>query len=86
MHENRFLLDLGNYTDFYKDLLGEEDFDFGKKDITVELSTKEGNLLEIVVKASSIHELKIGLSSVMKSIEVITKTEEVSGMTNGRRD
>ena len=75
--QNTFTLNLEkDKVHLYSKILSEEDFEFGNKNINVEVSC-EGEILKIEVFASTIHELKIGVSSVIKSLEVVEKTISV---------
>ena len=67
-----FCLDLGKNSQFYSNLLSQEDFDFKTKDIIVSINN-EKNILNIKVICDSLIDLKIGSSSVMKSLEIIEK-------------
>lgn len=69
----RYDLDLGENSPLYAKLLEEEDFDFKTKNIIV-TPLLRNSMVEIVVEADSIHDLKIGTTAVMKSLEVISKT------------
>ena len=66
-------LDFGEKSLFYVNLLKEEDFDFKTKSVVVKISQKNSKVF-IEVFADSLLELKVGTSSVMKSLEIISKT------------
>lgn len=66
-------LDFGNKSSFFVELLKEEDFDFKTKSVVVNVSLKYSKVF-IEVFADSLLELKVGTSSVMKSLEIISKT------------
>ena len=58
--------------DLYKELLDRENFDFGKKNISVSLNDLDRGI-GANVDASSVVEMKIGVNAFMKSVEVIEK-------------
>lgn len=60
----------------YYELLINEDFDFKTKDIDVNFKLDSNNIL-VTINASSFIDTKIGVSSVMKSLEVIEKTFDI---------
>lgn len=55
-------------------LLCEEDFDFKGKKIFLEIGSPSQELVEVTVSADSFIEFKIGVNALMKSIEIIEKT------------
>lgn len=73
---SRFSLDLGEQAQIYFNLLSEEDFDFKTKDIKVDV-TLQDLTVNVEILCSSLIDLKIGTSSVIKSLEIIHKTLEV---------
>ena len=72
---SRITLDLGDKTKTYFELLKEEDFDFKTKDIKVNIELKDQ--LELELETSSILDMKIGMTAIIKSLEVIDKTLEI---------
>ncbi len=66
----------------YLKLLKEEDFDFRGRDIKVTLKEP----LNITLTTDSILNLKIGITSIIKSLEVISKTKKIIENGNNRRD
>lgn len=62
-------------SDFYYNLLKEEDFDFRNKniDLTI-LNDSKNNNLKININTDSLIDLKIANSAVIKSFEIIQKT------------
>ena len=72
---SRITLDLGDKTKTYYELLKEEDFDFKTKDIKVNIELKDH--LELELETSSILDMKIGMTAIIKSLEVIDKTLEI---------
>lgn len=69
-------LDLKEHSDLYYSLLQEEDFDFRNKEVFVKVDKEDSNVL-VTLETGSILELKIGMTAVMKSLEVIDKTLQV---------
>lgn len=67
-----FQLDVGDLSEMFFTLLQEEDFNFKTKNIDVSISKLE-NLIEIVVSSTSVLDLKIGTTAVIKSLEIIDK-------------
>lgn len=71
--ESKFSLDFKEKSDIYYRLLLEEDFDFKTKNINIKIELKE-NLVLVFIYTSSILDLKIGTSALIKSLEIIEKT------------
>lgn len=72
-----FDLDLGEETELYYKLLSEEDFDFRTKDIKIKINKVSSKSLKITIESNSLIELKIGVSALIKSLEIIDKTLKV---------
>lgn len=70
--QSSFQLDVGGLSEIYFTLLKEEDFNFKTKDISI-LVEKNNSLVEIIIKANSILDIKIGSTAVIKSLEIIDK-------------
>jgi hypothetical protein len=68
-------LDLGDKNQTYFKLLKEEDFDFKTKDIKISVELKDQ--IEVQLETSSILDLKIATTALIKSLEVIEKTLKV---------
>jgi hypothetical protein len=79
-YHSSFSLELLDKLSLYKSLLEEEDFDFKTKDIEVSIEEHSKEILGIEISCNSFIELKIGTNAVLKSLEVIEKTLEI---TNG---
>lgn len=71
--KSNFSFDFKEQSDIYYKLLLEEDFDFKTKNITIQINLKE-NLVLVFIYASSILDLKIATSALVKSLEIIEKT------------
>lgn len=69
-------LDLKEHSDLYYSLLQEEDFDFRNKQVFVKVDKEDSNVL-VTLETGSILEFKIGMTAIMKSLEVIDKTLQV---------
>lgn len=72
---SNFKLDFGRLNDFYYNLLIEEDFDFKSKSIDIDI--QKNSMLEIRVLCNSILDLKIGVTALIKSLEVIERARNV---------
>jgi hypothetical protein len=68
-----FKLNFGDKTDIYYKVLKEEDFDFKTKNIKINIS-KENNDIVINCIVDNFIEFKIASNAVMNSIEIINKT------------
>jgi hypothetical protein len=64
----------GVETPKYYSLLLEEDFEFKTKNIKVDVEKTNEETLVIQIKTSSLIDSKIGISAVLKSLEIIEKT------------
>ena len=67
------LFDFGNNNDLFYRLLCEEDFDFKNKNIQIDVSLVDKGVL-VKTSGSSILDLKIANSSLIKSLEIVEKT------------
>lgn len=67
------LFDFENNNDLFCKLLSEEDFDFKNKNIQIDVSLT-GKGVFVKISGSSILDLKIANSSLVKSLEIIQKT------------
>jgi len=73
MLTSSFLLNFKEKNNLFFKLLQEEDYDFRNKDIKISLENNT-NQINATIHASSILELKIGVSAFIKSLEIIDKT------------
>ena len=71
-----FSFDFGDLNPTYFKLLLEEDFDFKTKKINFEI-LNNSNSIDVNVIASSVLDLKIGTTALIKSLEIIEKTLNV---------
>jgi hypothetical protein len=69
-----YSLDFGDLNDFYYSLLVEEDFDFRGRDIKILISKNKN--IDLRIEVSSILDLKIASSALIKSLEIIEKTNK----------
>lgn len=74
--ESNFNFDFGNLNDFYYKLLSEEDYDFKTKDIKIDI-TKD-DTINVKFVSSSILELKIATSALIRTLEIIDKTNNIN--------
>jgi hypothetical protein len=72
---SEFFFDFSDENSYFYDLLLEEDFDFNNREISIDFFLIDS--LKVVVQADSFLNLKIGVSSLMKSVEIIKKTLDV---------
>lgn len=70
--QSSFSFDFGKLNETYYKLLSEEDFDFKTKDINFEVLYNSE--VKVNLKCSSVLDLKIATSALIKSLEVIDKT------------
>lgn len=70
--QSSFQLNVGELSGIYFTLLKEEDFDFKTKNISVDIEKKD-TIIEILIKANSLLEIKIGTTAIIKSLEIIEK-------------
>ena len=69
--------DFGSYNNAYAALLKEEDFEFKTKSISLDIDqTEEGVRADI--SCNSVVELKIATTALIKSLETIQQTLEVT--------
>ena len=74
--KTNFNLDFEKNTDVFYRLLKEEDFSFSNRSINIEVK-KVGKNVDLNLEADSILNLKIGLNSIMNSLEIIDKTIKI---------
>ncbi len=64
------------HSDLFYSLLSQEDFDFKTKEISIIIS-KDGDKVLADIKCSSILDLKIATTAIVKSLEIINKSLEI---------
>lgn len=69
-----YCLDFGKRNEDFLKLLLEEDYDFRTKEIFVDIKKGDSGKVEIECVCGSILDMKIAISAIIKSLEVIDKT------------
>ena len=72
-----FKLDFNKLNNLYFNLLSNEDFDFKTKNINIIIKKLDSGIIHIFFESNSVIDLKIAVNAIIKSIEIINKSNEI---------
>ena len=75
--KSKIELDFGELNNFYYELLVNEDFNFKTKDIKINIFRIDSGNVIIEFNVDSVVDLKIASNALIKSLEIINKTNNL---------
>lgn len=75
--KNKFILDFKKNNDIILSLLSCENLNFKNKNIKVDIKENKNKKITISIFASTFIDIKIAITSIMNSLEIINKTLKI---------